>query len=52
MWREQVPFGVSCFKIHTYILGYTTAYKYINPLYTNWRTQKIEKKGRIVGVKG
>lgn len=33
MWREgeQGLFGVSCFKIHTYILGYTTAYKYIKP---------------------
>jgi len=52
--REQVPFGASCFRIHTYILGDTTAYKYINPLYTIWRAQKIEtgkKKWRIVRVK-
>lgn len=34
MWREsdQVSLGVSCFKIHSYILGYTTAYKYIKPI--------------------
>lgn len=56
--REQVPFGVPCFKIQQYILGYTTAYKYIDTLYTNWRLQKIEtgekkkKNGRIVKGNG
>lgn len=52
--REQVPFGVPCFKFRQYILGYTTAYKYIDTLYTNWRLQKIEtgKKKKREDSKG
>ena len=52
--REQVPFefGVSCFMIHTYILGYTTAHKYIKPIIYQLADTENQGRKKKEGCKG